>query len=127
MRYRRPRCDRLNPEALAECGRGGGHLVRRSELAPQMQWAGDRLVPTGLLVCPRHMDVPNPQEQAKRLSADPVPVRDPRPPTPMVPLPGLLTDGTPAAGVTQSVLTDGRGVPLDDGTGEYQRSQHFRE
>ncbi len=75
----RYRCvDPNNPEAAAVCDRGG-EVVRRSELRPEMRWSGDRLVPTGFLVCDRHRDRPNPQERARRPRPDPEPVRDPRP------------------------------------------------
>lgn len=70
--------DPTDPEAAARCDRGG-EIVRRSQLAPQMAWRGDRLMPTGWLVCARHMDVPQPQDRTKRLTPDPVPVREPRP------------------------------------------------
>ena len=61
------------------CDRGG-EVVRRSELQPEMRYAGGRLVRTGFLSCARHMDAPNPQFGGQRpLRPDPVPVRDPRP------------------------------------------------
>ncbi len=67
-----------DPEAAAVCDRGG-EVVRRSDLSPEMRWAGGRLVPTGLLVCDRHRDTPNAQDRALHLGPDPVPVREPRP------------------------------------------------
>jgi hypothetical protein len=79
-RYRKP--DPGNPEAAARCDRGG-EIVRRSELVEEMVWAGDRLVPNGLLVCARHLDKPNPQDRALRMPPDPVPVPRPRPPIDM--------------------------------------------
>ena len=66
------------PEAAGRCDRGG-EVVPLSELAPQMRWAGDRLVATGWLVCPRHMDTPNAQDRPPPVSRDPDPVSDPRP------------------------------------------------
>jgi len=77
-RSRYGRVDPDNPEAAARCDRGG-HVVKRSELREQMKWAGERLVGTGWLVCPRCMDVPNPQDRSAAPGPDPVPVDRPRP------------------------------------------------
>jgi hypothetical protein len=44
-----------------------------------MMWSGDRLISTGMLICPRHMDVPNQQDRIIRLPPDPVPRVNPRP------------------------------------------------
>ena len=68
---------RLDPEAAARCDRGG-EIRRRSELIPEMRWAGARLVPTGFLCCARHLDPPHPQDRMIVLEADPQPVVQPR-------------------------------------------------
>jgi len=48
-------------------------------LKPQMEWRGDRLMPTGFKVCGRCLDVPFQLDRPIVLPPDPVPVRDPRP------------------------------------------------
>jgi hypothetical protein len=97
--------DPRSPEAAGVCDRGG-EVVKRSELMPEMRWAGDRLVPTGFLCCARHIDRPNPQDRPLRLSADPVPVADPRPFIPFEPV------------LSPDALLDGVGAPLLDRFGE---------
>lgn len=69
--------NRLAPEAAARCDRGG-EIRRRSELMPEMRWAGGRLVPTGFLCCRWHIDPPHPQDRLVVLQPDPVPVVGPR-------------------------------------------------
>jgi hypothetical protein len=76
-RSRYGRVDRLNPEAAARCDRGG-EIRRRSELIPEMRWAGNRLVPTGRLCCAQHLDPPHPQDRVVVLPPDPAPVDLPR-------------------------------------------------
>ncbi len=72
--------DRNNPEAAGVCDRGG-EIRKLSELLPEMEWRGGRLVPNGFRVCRHHLDKPNPQIGGERpLPQDPVPVRNPRPP-----------------------------------------------
>jgi hypothetical protein len=70
--------DPMNPEAAGRCQRGG-EIRKRSELKKQMEWRGDRLAWTGFWVCAQHMDEPQPQNRAKRLRADPVPISEPLP------------------------------------------------
>jgi hypothetical protein len=69
--------NRWAPEAAARCDRGG-EIRRRSELFPEMRWAGARLVPTGFLCCAQHIDRPHPQDRLLVLQPDPRPVIDPR-------------------------------------------------
>jgi hypothetical protein len=91
--------DPLDPRAAGVCDRGG-EVRRRSELQREMRWAGNRLVPTGFLCCPEHLDMPHPQDRVVILGPDPVPVRDPRPMPPASP--ALPAD----------TLTDDHGAPL---------------
>lgn len=72
--------DARNPEAAGRCDRGG-EIRKRSELVKQMAWRGDRLAWTGLWVCKHHQDALQGQDRAKKLRADPVPVRFPLPNT----------------------------------------------
>ena len=43
---------------------------------PQYAWAGMGLIDTGFRVCPRCLDVPNPNERVLILPPDPAPVFD---------------------------------------------------
>lgn len=70
--------DPTNPEAAGICDRGG-EVRKRRELHEEMEYRGDQLVWNGFLVCDHHRDRPQPQDRPKRLPADPVPVRQPRP------------------------------------------------
>ncbi len=70
--------DPNDSEAAGVCDRGG-EVRKRRELRPELAYRGDRLVETGFLVCDHHRDVPQPQDRARHLPADPVPVRQPRP------------------------------------------------
>lgn len=67
-----------NPQAFAICD-GCGFLFNHSRLVFQMEWAGNKLINQRQLVCPRCADVPNQQLRAIVLSADPVPISNPRP------------------------------------------------
>lgn len=82
--------DPANPEAAARCDRGG-EIRKHHELKKEMVWRGDRLVWNGFLCCAQHIDQPQPQDRAKKLRADPVPVQMPRvnidAPTPVGPIP----------------------------------------
>jgi hypothetical protein len=68
----------LDPRAAGVCDRGG-EVRRHAELKREMRWAGNRLVPTGFLVCAQHMDMPHPLDRVMLLRPDPVPITDPRP------------------------------------------------
>ena len=103
-----------NPEAAGICDRGG-EVRKRRELLPEMEWRGDRLAWNGFLVCRRHMDRPQPQDRARHLPADPIPVRNPRPDLDFV-QPGatgagildgvFITDGTQPANPTETAQLD---------------------
>jgi hypothetical protein len=71
--------DRWDPEAKGVCDRCQ-RTVNRSELRWQMEWRGNRLASTGVLVCERDYDVPQPQSRTLTLGPDPLPVIQPRPP-----------------------------------------------
>jgi hypothetical protein len=97
---------RRAPVAAAVCDRGG-EVVKHSELRREMRWAGTRLVPTGFMCCPRHIDRPHPQDYALVLRPDPVPVRDPRP----------MFDMPPPAPPDQ--ILDNNGLPLFDADDDF--------
>lgn len=79
-----PPADPNNPRARGRCDRCD-FVGFRDELRWEMRYAGDRLVRNGLLVCPRCLDVPQPQDRVIILPVDPEPVRDPRPEPPIDP------------------------------------------
>lgn len=66
------------PAAFAICDRCGG-LTNHRDLLPQYDYNAVGLYNTQLLVCERCLDVPQPQNLQPPLSADPLPVSDPRP------------------------------------------------
>jgi hypothetical protein len=80
--------DPRDPRAAAVCDRGG-EVRRHIDLIREMRWAGNRLVPSGFLVCRDHLDMPHPQDRVLILPPDPQPIRDPRP---------MLDFGDPAEG-----------------------------
>jgi hypothetical protein len=72
------RIDPKNPEALAICDYSGLPCMHK-DLVRQMEWRGNGLVWTGLLVNKRFADIPNEQGRAPLLPPDPIPVTNPRP------------------------------------------------
>lgn len=73
--------DQNDPEALGICDYSGFVFLRK-DLVKQMQWRGNRLAWNGFLVGRPYADVPNEQLKPPILSADPVPVINPRLPQP---------------------------------------------
>lgn len=75
------RVDPGNPEHFSQCERCG-FWRNGSDLAPQMQWAGNHLFNTGSLVCiDRCLDIPNEQLRTIILpTPDPPPVLNARVP-----------------------------------------------
>ncbi len=73
--------DRENPQALGECDESG-FTFNRKDLIKQMEWRGDNLVWTGLLVGKPYLDTPNEQNRPPLVKSDPKAVSNPRPPTP---------------------------------------------
>ena len=72
------RIDRNDPQPWGICDYSGRRVLR-SELTRQMEWRGNRLVWTGLMVWKRFADLPNPQNQTPMLKADPLGFADARP------------------------------------------------
>lgn len=70
--------DIKNPEALAICDYSGLPCLHK-DLVRQMEWRGESLVWTGLLVNKRFADIPNEQGRSPILPPDPTPVTNPRP------------------------------------------------
>jgi hypothetical protein len=74
----RSRVDPRNPVAAAVCDRCSTKY-NHTDLAWQFEYAGVQLQNKRILVCPRCMDIPNPQLLSYNPGADPLPIRDPRP------------------------------------------------
>lgn len=74
----RARTSARSPRAKGECQCCGFWWPLLS-LRRQMEWAGTSLRDTGFLVCPRCLDVPQPQLRTLILPPDPIPVPNPRP------------------------------------------------
>lgn len=70
--------DPENPISVAICD-GCGFEWNRNKLQWQYQWGGEKLYNTGFLKCPYCLDVPQEQLKNPDLTADPVPIKDPRP------------------------------------------------
>jgi len=67
-----------NPQAWAVCDRCYD-LRNLVDLQWQFEWAGNKLVNQRILVCDRCLDIPQQQLMSRVLSADPIPVKNPRP------------------------------------------------
>lgn len=72
--------DAENPISVAMCDRCAFQW-NRDKLTWQYDWRGNTLTNLRILVCPLCLDVPQEQLRNPQLTADPVPVRDPRPDT----------------------------------------------
>lgn len=92
MRSGRARISLSRPRAIGESDRSG-LWYSLDDLRPQMQWAGNKLIDTGLRVGPDELDVPQPQFRTPILPADPVPRYNPRPSPNTTPVP--VTVGAP--------------------------------
>ena len=71
--------DASSPSAWGICDRCSG-LYNLSDLRYQFQFNGTMLYNTRFRVCPKCMDIPQPQLLNPILPPDPMPVIDPRPP-----------------------------------------------
>ena len=74
----RARISTRHPKAMGESDRSG-FWYPLHEMRRQYQWAGNKLVDTGLLVGPDEEDVPQDQYRSLILPPDPRPVPNPRP------------------------------------------------
>lgn len=66
------------PKAWAVCDYSGMYCMHH-DLVKQMQYAGNGLIWTGLLVNKEFADIPNPQMLTPILMPDPIPIEMPRP------------------------------------------------
>ncbi len=107
MNGRIPYVDSNNPDAWGRCDKTG-LPVMYSDLRPQMEYIGNVLQWTGLMVNEKDLDEPNPQLIPPRLKPDPVPVRNPRyfplPRQPGIPT-GLKVNPKIQIPITQTTLS----------------------
>jgi hypothetical protein len=73
------RVDPTNPEAWAQCDRCG-FWYNHKDLGWQLQWGGQQIYNTQVLVCERCNDIPNEQLRAIILPPDPVAILNARVP-----------------------------------------------
>lgn len=66
------------PTAAGACDRTG-FVFNHHDLVKQMEWRGNNLVWTGLMVGRPFLDLPQPQLRPPPVTNDPQPVKNPRP------------------------------------------------
>lgn len=117
MRYHgRARISASRPQALAICERCG-FLTNLVRLRYQFDWAGPQMVNRRRRVCSTCYDEPQEQLRTTLISADPVPVKDPRPERYVSPIPSPPIPPTPI--IPANALLDANGSPLLDANGDY--------
>lgn len=87
-----------NPSAAGVCDRSG-FVFNHEDLVKQMEWRGNKLVWTGMLVGPPFVDKPNRQNKPPRTKDDPRAIRNSRVPEGYIPI-----DSNPAPEINN--LTD---------------------
>lgn len=83
------------PEALGQCDESG-LIFNHKDLVKQMEWRGNSLVWTGLLVGKPYLDVPNEQLRPPLVKEDPYAIKDSRPSYPYTDPEYPVTPGFPA-------------------------------
>lgn len=68
-----------NPSALGICDESG-FVFNHKDLVKQMEWRGDNLVWTGLMVGKPYVDKPSQQNRPPLVKNDPKAIKNPRPP-----------------------------------------------
>lgn len=119
MRSGKGRISVRRPRALAESDRSG-FWYNLDDLRPQMQWAGNQLRNTGLLVGYDELDVPQQQYRSPILPPDPVPRQNPRPSPNTTPVPVTVGAPLPTSPENQGftvytlglVISQAGGVPI---------------
>jgi len=103
----RARVSLRHPQAMGECDRCG-MWWSLTALQKQMQWAGNNLADTGLLVCRECLDVPQAQFRSPILPQDPRPLVNTRPSYNVTPVPSVLGQPPPTTpgnlGFSQYIL-----------------------
>ena len=92
----RARISARRPRAMGECDRSG-FWYPLDDMKKQMQWAGNSLIWTGLLVGPDQLDKPLDQLRAPILPPDPIPRFMPRPSPNTTPVPTSLGQPLPTS------------------------------
>lgn len=70
-----------DPDAIGQCDTSG-FVFNHKDLVKQMDWRGNSLVWTGLMVGKPFVDKPCQQNRPPVFARDPIPVKNPRIPTP---------------------------------------------
>lgn len=94
-----------NPEALGICDYSD-FVFNHKDLVKQMEWRGDALVWTGMMVGRPYVDKPNEQNRPPLVKNDPKPIKDPR--IPQDTMQNVLNRGAPgiASSTVQVNYTD---------------------
>ena len=87
------------PRARACCDRCYREY-NHDQLKYQFQWQGTKLQNLKILVCRECLDVPQEQLRTIIIPADPIPIMDPRPPTPIHDVNPISAIGTPIGTLT---------------------------
>ncbi len=89
-----------NPSMVGVCD-DSGFVFNHPDLVKQMEWRGDKLVWTGLMIGRPYLDKPNEQNRPPLVRDDPRPVKNPRLPTPYT---SLDSNPVPTNAVLQARL-----------------------
>jgi hypothetical protein len=115
----RAKVNSRNPESFGICD-NCGFLYNLNELRWQMQWAGNKLVNMRQLVCRRCNDIPQTQLRAIIISADPMPVMNPRPAN----YQAANTDNRTTSG--QNTVDPRTGIPIPGNTMRITENNNYR-
>lgn len=75
--------DEKHPQGVGVCD-DSDFVFNHKDLCKQMDWRGNQLVWTGLMIGRPYLDVPNEQNRPPIVKIDPKPFKNPRFPTPYV-------------------------------------------
>lgn len=89
-----------------------GNWYPLDQMRRQLQWAGNKLIDTGLLVGPDEYDTPQPQFRTPILPPDPFPRINPRPAFDVTPLSGPLGTTLPVSPLNQGFTVFTLGVTV---------------
>lgn len=116
MRSGRARISVRNPQAMGCCDRTGFWYPLNS-MRRQMQWSGNNLIDTGLLVGPDQLDKPQDQYRTPILPPDPYPRMNPRTDPTVTPVPGAVGQPLPTTPSNQGFTIFQLGLAIIGGQG----------
>lgn len=116
MRSGRARISLRNPTAMAVCDRSGLWYSLDS-MVRQMEWSGNTLIDTGLLVGYDQVDKPQDQYRTPILPPDPYPRINPRPATDVTPVPAAIGQPLPTTPSNQGFTVFQLGLTVPPGQG----------